>query len=156
MNREDGQKIGGNIWITNFYVFAFQMPIKFIFQVMAWIHKLKFVIWATSHGPNNILFVSLSRHDLNKEPFNERTGLNHSNTELVCSSDPHCTPNFYVQHQEVQHGCNNLSKTNNFQRQQFHGYVDVQHNVVGRTELGWDKNRGVLSTQHVRYSNGQK
>ena len=43
-----------------------------------------------SHVLNNKLIVCYSSHDLNNEPFKERTVLNHSNTELVCYSDPHC------------------------------------------------------------------
>ena len=35
------------------------------------------------------LLVRYSSHDLNNEPFNERTVLEHLNTELVGYSDPH-------------------------------------------------------------------
>ena len=36
------------------------------------------------------MVVRLSNGGLNKEPFDERTVFNHSNTELVRYSDPHC------------------------------------------------------------------
>ena len=42
-------------------------------------------------GLNSELFVRYSSHDLNKEPFNYPTVFNHSNTELVHYSDPHCS-----------------------------------------------------------------
>ena len=41
------------------------------------------------HGLNTELLVLSSSHDLNNEPFKDRTGLEHSNTELVCNSNPH-------------------------------------------------------------------
>ena len=42
----------------------------------------------------NFLFAS---HDLNKEPFDNQTVINHSNTELVVYSDPHCICNMMSQ-----------------------------------------------------------
>ena len=45
---------------------------------MTWTENLKFVIQAISHAT----------YDLNNEPYNQRTGLDHLYTELVCYSDP--------------------------------------------------------------------
>ena len=44
-----------------------------------------------SHVLNNKLLVRDSSHDLINEPFDNRTTLDHSHTELVRYSDPHCT-----------------------------------------------------------------
>ena len=44
----------------------------------------------SSHDLNSELLVRYSDGGLNKEPFDDRTALNHSNTELVQYSDPHC------------------------------------------------------------------
>ena len=44
----------------------------------------------TTYDLNNELLVRYSGHGLNNEPFEERTVLDHSNTELVRYSDPHC------------------------------------------------------------------
>ena len=44
----------------------------------------------SSHDLNSELLVRYSDGGLNKEPFNDRTALNHLNTELVRYSDPHC------------------------------------------------------------------
>ena len=44
----------------------------------------------SSHGLNNELLVGYSGHGLNNKPFDERTVLDHLNTELVCYSDLHC------------------------------------------------------------------
>ena len=41
---------------------------------------------------HNELLVHFSGHGLNNEAFDERTVLDHSNTKLVCYSDPHCMP----------------------------------------------------------------
>ena len=40
----------------------------------------------TAYNMNNEPSVHYSSHDLNKEPFDEQTILDHLNTELVCSS----------------------------------------------------------------------
>ena len=45
----------------------------------------------TTYDLNSELLVCYSSHDLNNGPFKERTVLDHSNTKLVCYSDPHCT-----------------------------------------------------------------
>ena len=45
---------------------------------------------------NTELLVRYSDGGLNKEPFDDRTALNHLNTELVRYSDPHCTL-FYLE-----------------------------------------------------------
>ena len=34
--------------------------------------------------------ISQTPYDLNNEPFDEQTNLEHSNTEIVRYSDPHC------------------------------------------------------------------
>ena len=47
-------------------------------------------LW-TTYDLNSKLSVHFSNYGLNNEPFKEKTILNHSNTELVCYSDPHCT-----------------------------------------------------------------
>ena len=44
----------------------------------------------SGHGLNNKLLVCYSGNGLNNEPFNKRTVLDHTNTELVRYSDPHC------------------------------------------------------------------
>ena len=44
----------------------------------------------TIYDLNSELLVCYLSHDLNNEPFNEQTILDHLNTELVCYSDPHC------------------------------------------------------------------
>ena len=57
----------------------FKWPVYLVIQVMAWI--LKFCgIQAISHTTD----------DLNNRPIYDWTGLDHSNTELVCYSDSHC------------------------------------------------------------------
>ena len=56
-------------------------------------HMVKKICYS-SHGVNNKLLVRYSGHGLNNEPFNEQTILDHSNTEQVCYSDPHCILNF--------------------------------------------------------------
>ena len=45
----------------------------------------------TPYDLNNELLVRNSGHGLNNEPFDGRTVLDHSNTELVCQSDPYCS-----------------------------------------------------------------
>ena len=40
---------------------------------------------------NSEVLVRYSSHDLNNKPFDEQTVLEHSNTEIVHYSDPHCT-----------------------------------------------------------------
>ena len=44
----------------------------------------------TTYDLHSELLVRYPSHDLNKEPFDERTILDHSNIELVSYSDPHC------------------------------------------------------------------
>ena len=51
----------------------------------------KLLVRYSGHGLNNELLVHYSGHGLNNEPFDNQTVLDHSNTELVCYSDPHCT-----------------------------------------------------------------
>ena len=58
------------------YLFFIQMPGN----------SFKFDIQAISHVAYNLnsrLLVRYSSHDLNKNPFNDQTGLDHWNTKLV-------------------------------------------------------------------------
>ena len=50
----------------------------------------------TTYDLNSELLVGYSSHGLNHEPFDKQTILDHSNTELVCYSDPHCTGTFSI------------------------------------------------------------
>ena len=45
----------------------------------------------TFYHLNSELLVRYSRHGLNNWPFNERTVLDHLNTQIVRYSDPNCT-----------------------------------------------------------------
>ena len=47
-------------------------------------------ILQTTYYLNNKPLVRHSSHDLNDEPFNDQTGLDHSNTKLIHYSDPDC------------------------------------------------------------------
>ena len=44
----------------------------------------------TTYNLNNEILVCYSSFDLNIKPYNDLTGLDHSNTELVYYSDPLC------------------------------------------------------------------
>ena len=47
----------------------------------------------TFYHLNSKLLALYSRHGMNNGPFDEITVLDHLNTQLVCSSDPHCNLN---------------------------------------------------------------
>ena len=51
----------------------------------------KLLVRYSSHVLNEELLVCYSSYDLKSKPFEERTILDHLNTELVGYSDPHCT-----------------------------------------------------------------
>ena len=101
-----------NIWITNFHLLAIQMPDNSSlfkpwpeYQTKSLLFKpsvtqpisqtpydlnSKLLVCYSSHVLNKELLVRYSSHDLNNKPFKEQTVLDHSNTEIVCYSDPHC------------------------------------------------------------------
>ena len=54
----------------------------------------------TTYNRNSILLVCYSSHDLNNEPFKEKTILDHSNTKLVHYSDPPLQ--FFIQPSVIQ------------------------------------------------------
>ena len=60
------------------------------------IQAISHVISQTTYNLNSELLVCYSSHDLNNEPFNEQTILDHLNTKLVRYSDPHCTPDIIL------------------------------------------------------------
>ena len=88
----------GNIWITNFHLFAIQMPCNSSFKpsvrqpISQTTYDLnsQILVRYSSHVLYNKFLVPYSSHDLNKEPFKELTILDHSKTELVRYSDLHC------------------------------------------------------------------
>ena len=46
--------------------------------------------------------ISQATFDLNNEQFNDQTGLDHLNTELVCNSDPHSTSKNVAHHDIIE------------------------------------------------------
>ena len=61
----------------------------------------KLLVHYTSHGLNNELLAGYSGHGLNDEPFDKRTILDQSNTQLVRFSDSHCDSlscGFHINH----------------------------------------------------------
>ena len=55
----------------------------------------------TTYDLNNKQLVLFSNHDPNNKPFDERTILDHLNTELVCYSNPHCMKKKYLSQKSV-------------------------------------------------------
>ena len=56
-----------------------------------------FSISYTTYNLINRLLVCYSSHDLDNKPFNDPTGLDHTNTKLVFYLNPHCVCFFYFQ-----------------------------------------------------------
>ena len=83
-----------NIWIMNFNLLPIQMHSNSsLFR--SWLEyqtKSVFIqaISLVTYDPKYIFLVGFSSHDLINWPFNHKTGLDHSNTELDFYSDPHC------------------------------------------------------------------
>ena len=78
----------GNIWVTNFHLFAIQMPGKSsLFKPCPEYRTKSSVVTQpisqTPYDLNSQLLICYSSHGLNNEPYDEPTVLDHSNTELV-------------------------------------------------------------------------
>ena len=100
-----GHSNNGNIWITDFTIASSPCPIKYraseyrtISPLFRWwsenwticpVFRCPVTVCYSDIDLNTRQFVRYSDHGLNTGPFNVRTGLNPSNTELVRYLDPH-------------------------------------------------------------------